>query len=281
MSSVIKILKTEAKSPINGHKKVDELDLQTWEIEESDSQDARKSNSFAETNLKQEQLESALDDLKKSLFLAEKDQSKQLLYETHQRLANLYQQKGDFEKAFFHHQKFHSIEKEIIDEKAEQRCKELQTKQKEVKQFRQEMELKNKEIQILSLRLSQKDQLLKVMHGEIKQIKIDISATVSDKLDSLKERIDEHQSYAQDWDTFETEFNRTHQDFTNQLSKKYPDLTAKQLKICALTRINMSSVEIGDILHLSPRSIDSQRYRIRKKLALHRDQNLITFLMSI
>ena len=64
-------------------------------------------------------------------------------------------------------------------------------------------------------------------------------------------------------------------------TKKHPDLTAKQVKICALTRINLTSREIADILHISPRSVDTQRYRIRKRIGLDANQNLATFLASM
>jgi DNA-binding CsgD family transcriptional regulator len=50
------------------------------------------------------------------------------------------------------------------------------------------------------------------------------------------------------------------------------------LKICALTKLNLSLKEIASILGISPESVKVARSRIKKKLNLTQDEDFINFL---
>ena len=60
--------------------------------------------------------------------------------------------------------------------------------------------------------------------------------------------------------------------------EKYPDLTPNEKKICAFLRLNMSTKDICAITYQSVRSIDMARFRLRKKIGLDSDENLVSFL---
>jgi DNA-binding CsgD family transcriptional regulator len=61
----------------------------------------------------------------------------------------------------------------------------------------------------------------------------------------------------------------------------FPDLTTGEKKMCALLRLNLSSKDIASITFQNPQSVDMARYRLRKKMDLKKEENLIDFLMSI
>ena len=82
------------------------------------------------------------------------------------------------------------------------------------------------------------------------------------------------------WKEFEQKVTNTHDQFFSNLLNDFPDLNSSELKICALVRLNMSSKEMASILHQTPASIDVARSRLRKKLGMHSDQNLLTKLMQ-
>lgn len=65
------------------------------------------------------------------------------------------------------------------------------------------------------------------------------------------------------------------------LSGRYPELSPVELKVCTLLKINLSSKKIANILYVEPKSIEVYRFRIRKKLGLSREQNLLTTLATI
>ena len=84
-----------------------------------------------------------------------------------------------------------------------------------------------------------------------------------------------------EWETFETNLNQLHNEFIINLSKKYPNLTSKDIKLCIYLKMNLSSKEIAPLINISFRGVELHRYRLRKKLNLVQDENLSKFLLSI
>src|SRR3989339_842214 len=80
---------------------------------------------------------------------------------------------------------------------------------------------------------------------------------------------------------FSTRFQEVHAGFYEKLLKDYPELTQNELKICAFLRLNMSTKEISELTGQRGPTIDHARYRLRKKLNLSSDTNLVTFLSQI
>jgi hypothetical protein len=52
-----------------------------------------------------------------------------------------------------------------------------------------------------------------------------------------------------EWETFETNLNQIHE-FIISLSKKYPSLTPKDIKLCLL-KMNLTSKEIAPMMNIS------------------------------
>jgi tetratricopeptide (TPR) repeat protein len=80
------------------------------------------------------------------------------------------------------------------------------------------------------------------------------------------------------WDEFEVRFNKVHRSFNENLLKDFPDLTPNDLKLCALLRLNMTTKDIETITYQSANAIGVARHRLRAKLGLGRDENLVAFL---
>jgi len=84
----------------------------------------------------------------------------------------------------------------------------------------------------------------------------------------------------QDWKMFEELFDQAHADFFKRLKNAYPDLTQSDLKLCAYLKLNLSSKEIAPLLNISFRGVETRRYRLRRRLALESDANLVEFIMQ-
>ena len=80
------------------------------------------------------------------------------------------------------------------------------------------------------------------------------------------------------WEEFEVRFQQVHTDFYTKLSKQFPDLTTNETRLCAFFKLNMTSKEIAALTYQSLNSIKVARYRLRKKLKLDKDENLVSFL---
>jgi DNA-binding CsgD family transcriptional regulator len=83
------------------------------------------------------------------------------------------------------------------------------------------------------------------------------------------------------WKEFEVRFQEVHQDFYRRLNERFPELTPNEKKLAAFLRLNMSTKDISAITFQSPDSIRIARSRLRKKMELPSDDNLIGFLESI
>lgn len=69
--------------------------------------------------------------------------------------------------------------------------------------------------------------------------------------------------------------------FEDKLTQNFPDLTKNEREVCSLIRANMSIKEIANVRDVSSASIQSMRYRIRKKLELKQGDDLPSFLQNL
>ena len=77
---------------------------------------------------------------------------------------------------------------------------------------------------------------------------------------------------------FEVRFGKIHNEFYRKLTDKFPDLTPNELKLCAFLRLNMSTKEISSLTFQTENSIMVARTRLRQKMGLTRNENLVTYL---
>ncbi|MDR7212610.1 histidine kinase [Flavobacterium piscis] len=84
-----------------------------------------------------------------------------------------------------------------------------------------------------------------------------------------------------EWEIFEANLNQIHNEFIISLTKKFPNLTPKDIKLCIYLKMNLSSKEIAPMMNISFRGVELHRYRLRKKLNLSQEDNLSKFLLNI
>lgn len=148
--------------------------------------------------------------------------------------------------------------------------------------LRNEMIHKNKELANATLHLIQKNKSLTKLKDELNHF---IKSHSSENLDMhginrLKKRINKDLKNEKNWDLFNTYFDDVHQDFIDRLKKEYSDLTPKELRLCSYLRMNISTKEIAPLMNISIRGVEISRYRLRKKLNLSHDTNLVDFILS-
>jgi DNA-binding CsgD family transcriptional regulator len=85
----------------------------------------------------------------------------------------------------------------------------------------------------------------------------------------------------EDWLTFQLHFNNSHTQFFQKLREKHPDLSSNEIKLSAYLKLNLSSKEIASLMHVAITSIEQSRYRLRKKINLDKDVNLVNYIQNI
>ncbi|AKK74678.1 hypothetical protein OK18_20540 [Chryseobacterium gallinarum] len=68
--------------------------------------------------------------------------------------------------------------------------------------------------------------------------------------------------------SFIHKFREAYSDFYNNLTKENPALTANDILFCAYIKLNFSNKEIAEYAHLSIRTVESKKYRLKKKLGI-------------
>ncbi len=83
------------------------------------------------------------------------------------------------------------------------------------------------------------------------------------------------------WDEFEKVFKNIHSGFYKNLIEVCPNISASEIKIAALLKLNLTTKEIAAITYKSEGGIKTTRYRLRQKLNLSSDEKLVLFLMQL
>lgn len=98
------------------------------------------------------------------------------------------------------------------------------------------------------------------------------------KTEELKEVV---QLAMQNNPSFYLKFNDFDPSFGKKLNNIAPNLVATEVEFCALLRLNFETKEIARYTKSSVRSVESKKYRIRKKLAIPPDQDTYLWMANI
>ncbi len=83
------------------------------------------------------------------------------------------------------------------------------------------------------------------------------------------------------WEEFKIYFEKTNPNFIESLLKINPKLSQRDLKYCSYIAAGLSTKEISNLIGLSIRTIETSRYRIKRKLNLSKEVNLISFIRNL
>ena len=143
-----------------------------------------------------------------------------------------------------------------------------------------EIEAKNKELTLLSLQVVNKNELLTdISETTSKLYKANLMNEIS--FNDLKKIIKENLNVDKDWEQFKSMFEKVNQDFFVKIKLIGPELSENELRLCAYLRINLANHEIARILNISPGTLKTNRYRIRKKLNLESKTTLEDYIRGI
>lgn len=143
-----------------------------------------------------------------------------------------------------------------------------------------DLEQKNKELTSYALNFVQKNELISEISDKIDQLKKQADGSGLRELIQMERILKESFRIDQGWNNFKRMFEEVHKDFFVRLKDKHPHLTSNELKLCALIRLNLNLKEAAGVLGISPDSVKTARYRLRKKLDMIHDESLVDFLMA-
>jgi DNA-binding CsgD family transcriptional regulator len=145
-----------------------------------------------------------------------------------------------------------------------------------------EIAFKSKELANSTMAIIKKNEFLLDLKEAVIRQKSQLGTRFPEKYFSdLMRKIDENLSSQDDWKIFETNFEQAHEEFMKNLKIRFPGLTPGDMRLCAFLRMNLSSKEIAPLLGISTRGVENHRYRLRKKMDLIHDDNLIEIILKL
>ncbi|AQS92628.1 hypothetical protein BXQ17_00455 [Polaribacter sp. BM10] len=149
-------------------------------------------------------------------------------------------------------------------------------KNKKIASLKNKNNNRDKKIMMLTTNLLHNKQYFKEIKADIKGLKTEDKKTVKtiiNQIDSVLER-------DEDWKTLTEHFNALHNNFYDKLIEKHPNITETELRHCMFIKLHMQTKEIARIFMIDPRSVQTARYRIKKKLNLEENESLRDYLLN-
>ena len=140
---------------------------------------------------------------------------------------------------------------------------------------------KNSQLASATMHLVQKTEILNKIKTDLVNIETESPGDVKKKIKQITRTIESDIQLDESWAQFETYFDQVHENFFKRLREKFPKLTPKDQKLCAYLRMNLSTKEIAPLLNISVRGVEISRYRLRKKLAIESEVNLVAYIMEV
>ncbi|QHT65595.1 tetratricopeptide repeat protein [Rhodocytophaga rosea] len=148
-------------------------------------------------------------------------------------------------------------------------------------QFRNEMDFKERELTTNVLLLEQQSGFLQKIKTRL-QTMLPQANRLEPDLKEVCKLIDNRLTSEQDFEKFMVHFEKVHPDFFSQLDKTAPaTLTPADQKLSAYIRMNLSTKEMAHLLNVEPKSIQMARYRLKLKLNLPEETDLVNFIQQL
>lgn len=143
-------------------------------------------------------------------------------------------------------------------------------------QLRKDFKEKSNELAASTMSIIKKNEILNRIRKQITDRFED-----TESIQSIIQVIDESLNQEDDWELFKEAFTHSDREFLNTLKIAHPELSPNDIRLCAYLRLNLTSKEIAPLFNISPRSVEIKRYRLRKKMGLERDKNLVNYLLTL
>ena len=144
-----------------------------------------------------------------------------------------------------------------------------------------EINHRNSQLASATMHIVQKTEILNKIKSDLVSIGTESPTEIKKKIKKITRAIEFDIQLDDSWTQFEIHFDQVHENFFKRLRKKFPNLTPKDQKLCAYLRMNLTTKEIAPLLNISVRGVEISRYRLRKKMDIDSEVNLVTFVMEV
>ena len=165
-------------------------------------------------------------------------------------------------------------EREIAELKVRQQELELQSVQDALNNSRQEATS-------FAVFLQSRNELLEKIRSMIKEGYKLNNADINAHLKKVNAFIKQHQNGDKTNSALLLTIEEKNQEFLKRLMDVHPNLTQGEKYLATLLRVNLSTKEIAMLTGTMPKTINMNRYRLRKSLGISSEEDLTNYLQQI
>lgn len=137
-----------------------------------------------------------------------------------------------------------------------------------------ELDTTKSELANITISHLHKNQSLQQIKQKLEEVSVGLANNDKRKIKRIVKDINKESEDHDYWDKFEHQFNKSHDNFLDRFKIEYPDLSKRELRICAYLRMDLDNQEIATLMNVSVRTLETSRYRIRKKIGLENRKSL-------
>ncbi len=149
------------------------------------------------------------------------------------------------------------------------------------KQLNYEVEAKKRDLADFAINLSQSHEWAKDLYEQIQSIKETRGRARKKQFEELEAEIKNKVVFDKETETFYNKLDSLSAAFYKKLQETYPKLSKNDIRLCSLIRLKIDSQEIATLQNITIASLNTARYRLRKKLKLSENTDLDTFIQSL
>lgn len=159
---------------------------------------------------------------------------------------------------------------------------EIKVIQSENNNLHKRLEVKRKDLINNALWIGQQRDFLDVLSSDILMLKrLESIDEIKNQILVIEGKIKDKKAFSHEMNELYSQVEILHKDYSLILHERFPDLTEQERRLATLLRLGFSTKELASIMSITPKSVEVCRYRLRKKLNLNRDANLINFIKSL
>lgn len=150
-----------------------------------------------------------------------------------------------------------------------------------VKQLNSEIESKKRDLTDFAISLTQNQDWIKDISTQFEQIKASQTSQKEELLMQLEHDIANKINYDDETKIFFERLAKLSDTFYKKLNAAFPNLSKNEINLCSLIRLKIESRSIATLQNITLASLNTSRYRLRKKLDLSEATDLDIFIQNL
>ena len=155
----------------------------------------------------------------------------------------------------------------------------LETEERD--RLKERLEYKERELASNTMFMLQKNKMLTDLKEKIGTIKVSNDEQLRKKVNNIDRNIEMNMNFDDDWQKFKLHFAEVHPNFFEKLYQESNTLNNNDTRFCAYIRMGLTTKEIAQLMGISAGSVQKARYRLKKKLELEKEVNLIEYISNL